>query len=385
MIAPLIRHPSTSEGDKPPRILYVDDEPRVLDSVRRELYGWIDVDCADNGKTALQFLEQKGPYHVVVADMRMPYMNGIEFLRKARFVAPHTVRIMLTGQADRDTAIGAVNEGHVHSFLTKPCPSTKLAAALTSAVNQYEIQREERVLLEETVNGAIQTLTEILSSARPVLFCRGQKLKQYVDDFLGHFPYEKPWELQMAAVLYPIGYMCLPESVSAQAFSDHRMTPKEEQMLERVPEMTAHILGYIHRLEPVAEIIRRQNDSYDVASQDHPLPPGAQILKVLADLLDLESDGMSKTEAVEIMKQREGLYAPDVLKAVDAWVQSAPPPSHFVKLHELQVGQRLAKPIVTDSGEVLAPAGLTISAFLLKRLKFLTPVGGLQEPIEIYA
>src|SRR4030042_1805929 len=93
------------------------------------------------------------PYAVIVSDLKMPGMNGIKFLSKVREMAPDSVRVMLTGFAELQTAIDAVNEGNIFRFLTKPCPPDILSRALDMGIEQYRLITAERELLEQTLKG----------------------------------------------------------------------------------------------------------------------------------------------------------------------------------------------------------------------------------------
>ena len=144
------------------KVLCVDDDMHVLNALQRNLRKQFTIDTALGGEQALALIEQQGPYAVIVADMRMPGMDGVQFLSKAQEKAPDTVRIMLTGNADQQTAIEAVNQGHVYQFLTKPCPLEMLAVALGGGAKQYEWVMAEHELLEHTLSGSVKVLTEIL-------------------------------------------------------------------------------------------------------------------------------------------------------------------------------------------------------------------------------
>jgi DNA-binding NtrC family response regulator len=135
-------------------ILFVDDEPAVLESYKRMLHREFRVDIATGGEKGLEAIQTAGPYAVVVSDMRMPGMNGAQFLAHVRSSAPDTVRMLLTGYTDLDAAIQAVNEGNIFRFLTKPCEKTILAKSLTSGLVQYRLITAERDLLENTLMGA---------------------------------------------------------------------------------------------------------------------------------------------------------------------------------------------------------------------------------------
>ena len=118
----------------PEQILLVDDERNILDGYRRSLRGEFLMDTAQSGQEALELIESKGPYAVVISDMRMPGMDGIELLRRVKSEAPETVRVMLTGNADMDTAVEAINEGSIFRFLNKPCDKERMAKTITAAL-----------------------------------------------------------------------------------------------------------------------------------------------------------------------------------------------------------------------------------------------------------
>jgi len=104
------------------KVLLVDDDVNILAAYRRVLRGKLELSVAESGKEALTILKRSDPFAVIVSDYRMPEMDGIEILARARELCPDTVRIMLTGQADMQAAIDAINQGNIFRFLTKPLP-----------------------------------------------------------------------------------------------------------------------------------------------------------------------------------------------------------------------------------------------------------------------
>ena len=128
------------------RVLLVDDEPEVLDGIRRHLARRFDIDTATSGREALKKLATGEGYAVIVADMKMPLMSGIELLREVRIASPHTVGMMLTGFGDKQTAEDAVKNGHVFHFLSKPCNSDDLGTAIAACLELFRLNRKIRDL-----------------------------------------------------------------------------------------------------------------------------------------------------------------------------------------------------------------------------------------------
>lgn len=124
------------------KVLLVDDEPRVLSALCRQLSRQFHITTAVSGRSALAFMEKSGPFAVVVSDMRMPGMDGMTFLREVKRRSPSTTRIMLTGNDDQQTASDAVNEGCVFRFHRKPCPREVLSASIEAGIEAFYAQSE---------------------------------------------------------------------------------------------------------------------------------------------------------------------------------------------------------------------------------------------------
>ena len=120
------------------KVLFVDDEISILDGYRRLLRSDFEIDTASGGNLALEMLA-KDNYAVLVADMRMPEIDGAQLLAKVALKYPSVIRIMLTGNSDMQTAVRAVNEGAVFRFLTKPCDKENLRSTINAALVQYRL------------------------------------------------------------------------------------------------------------------------------------------------------------------------------------------------------------------------------------------------------
>src|SRR5271166_2482571 len=143
-------------GGSQARVLFVDDEPLVLEGLRRSVHTEFATDLAVGSEDGLAKLKNDGPYPIVVSDMRMPGMDGVEFLATVRSISPDSVRVMLTGCSDMETAVRAVNEGQIFRFLTKPVTTETLLATLRVCVARYHSARLETEKLKITIEALEQ-------------------------------------------------------------------------------------------------------------------------------------------------------------------------------------------------------------------------------------
>ena len=117
---------------KKAKLLFVDDEERILNALRSVFRTKYNVFTASSGPEAMEFLKRFRP-HVVISDQRMPEMTGVEFLRQVNDFAPHTVRILLTGYSDLASIVGSINDGEVFRFVSKPWDNTEIQKTIGEA------------------------------------------------------------------------------------------------------------------------------------------------------------------------------------------------------------------------------------------------------------
>lgn len=137
-------------------LLIVDDEPNVIAALKRALMNEdLEILSAPGGSEALEVLSQH-PVQVVVSDEKMPFMSGSEFLSRVKNLYPHTVRLMLTGQASIEAAMRAINDGEIYRFFTKPWDDVALALAIRSAFEKHDLEAENRILLQTVRRQAVE-------------------------------------------------------------------------------------------------------------------------------------------------------------------------------------------------------------------------------------
>jgi len=372
------------------RVLLVDDEPLVLEGLKRQLRKKVDVETAAGGREGLELVERSPPFAVVVSDMRMPEMNGSQFLEQVRRRSPDSVRMILSGQAEIESTIAAVNLGQIFRFLTKPCSTEALLAALDAGVEQYRLVIGKRELLEKTLRGTVQVLTEILELTNPVAQQRAKRVERLAQDFCDAIGVPMSWELRLAAMLSQIGCITLPESVLARLYAGQSLDDEAHSVYRSHPRVAAKLLASIPRLEGVATIVASQLDELVLGEQlgESGDPTGtrldALILK-MASLLDYWLGvGASRDEAARRVLQSAPQATKPLVTAVQAIaLRSSKTDKVAVKVSGLFVGMVLDEDLMSANGMRLLPKGQEITSSILLRVQGLADSIGVAEPIRV--
>jgi response regulator RpfG family c-di-GMP phosphodiesterase len=371
------------EGERiKPTLLCVDDDPAMLAHHARTLRKEFNVHTALSGADGLATIEQGGRYPAVLVDMQMPGMDGIAFLKRAAKLSPDSAYVMLTGNIDQLTAVRAVNEGHVFRFLNKPCSAAAVLEAVNAGVVHSRALQANRLLEEKVFDGGIRLLTQVLHAADPHAAQRSQNLLAYLRTYYEALDAsnELPRDLEIAASFCFVGFAVIPSTVLRKARTGGDLTPMEERMLESAAELGGNILGFVPQMETAGMVVRYQNKSYagggyprDEVSGDA-LPFGARLLHVMIDLLRLEGEGSTRSEALLKMQARAGEYDPEILKVCQTrWRPSKHKTLERVRvpvpLAELCISDVLGKALYSVSNIFLAPEGTVISKPLMCKIR----------------
>lgn len=272
-------------------VLIIDDDANLLAAMRRQLRDRFTVKTVLGGEEAIAFLvESKEPPAVVLCDMRMGGMDGIRTLLRVRELAPDAVRLMLTGNADMQTAIDAINNGNIFRFLTKPCAPEVLEAGLMAALEQHRLITAERDLLEKTLAGSVKVLSDMLSLACPEGYSRATRIYGWVLKLVADGTIPRRWQLNLAAMLAPLGMVSLHGEILTKLHRGTALSRTERAQVERTPEVARNIIVNIPRLKGVADIVYLQNRGFDGTGFPANGPVGldipfdARLLKILNDL-----------------------------------------------------------------------------------------------------
>jgi response regulator RpfG family c-di-GMP phosphodiesterase len=367
------------------RLLCVDDEPHVLDGLQRSLRGRYDVTTVVGGRAAIERLQSES-FGVVMTDMRMPEVDGVDVLKAARDRCPDTTRVLLTGQADLTSAVAAVNDGHVFRFLIKPCPPEQLRSALDDAFAQHRLLTVEHDLLEGTLKGALKVCIDVLGLVHPQALSRGARVRRLASQIAERVGGVELWAIEVAALLADFGAITLPAETLEKLHNGSTLSVGETKQVDRLPALAAQLVGAIPRLEHVRDMLLHQRTQFDglhspvrgVAGSAIPL--GARIL-LLADEYDvLETRELSVSARLRTLEARTGRYDPQLLTVLRDIVTERPAvtddlagPVSFTTLEHAPIGMVFAEDVMGRNGLVLIGRGQEVSPVLHERIRLLDP------------
>ncbi len=322
-------------NSKDQTVLFVDDEKAILQSLNRACRntGWR-ILTATSGRSGLELLG-KEQVDLIVSDMRMPEMDGAEFLEKSKEASPESVRVLLTGFSDIASTIAAINKGKIFSYITKPWDNDELKNTLKQAmhVKLLESERQRLELLTQQQNQELQDLNagleEKVAIRTRALQLTHQKLKQSYNNSVevfasllerrsentsGHgrrvaaicqkmcnaleLDAETGEQVYFAALLHDIGKIALPDQLIDVAYE--KMTRKQQVIYEMHSKIGESTLLAIEYLNEAASYIRHHHESKDGKGfpdqlRDGEIPFGAQLIG-LASYYDELASGLYGSE-----------------------------------------------------------------------------------------
>lgn len=352
------------------KVLCVDDEPRVLEGLERNLRTRYAVLTATNGADGLDRIREHRDLAIVISDMRMPEMDGAVFLRHARTLRPNAVRILLTGHADINAAMKAVNEGQIFRFLTKPCAPNHLAAVLEEAARQYELVTAEKVLLQQTLLGCIKALVDVMSLTSPIVIGRAARLKRKVSAIARELDLDNRWQVEAAAMLSQLGSLSLPEDVARKFHAGNELAESEQQRVQDAMVAASRLIAHIPRLQPVSDILDDLYGLYETKTGSADASRSVELLRVAIDLDRLETQGQQPKSAFEIVRST-GEYPEDLLSAVGRVLDYSSQTSRTreVPPQSLEIGMILKEDLKTRRGTLIAPQGCEVTASFLEHIR----------------
>jgi response regulator RpfG family c-di-GMP phosphodiesterase len=357
------------------KVLLVDDNQNLLSAVKRQFHNKINLVTAPGGEDGLSAIQYEGPFAVVISDMQMPYMDGVEFLAKVKELSPDSIRMMLTGNANLQVAMDSVNEGNIFRFLTKPCSPEALSEAVLAGLRQYRLNQAEKELLNRTLKGAVALLTDVLSLVNPVAFSRASRIKRYVRLMAEAMKLEDAWSYELAAMLVQLGCIAMPPGLMEKISSGAELSDEERTVFGTHPGIASRLLQHIPRLGVVGAMVARQMESGDLPklsdtfSDEDKAILGGHLLKVAIAYDDQINAGKGDAEAIAYLRTDPHTYDPGIVEVLD----SVSGDQHAVKIVSLEISQLkpgmiIDQDICSKSGVLFVAKGQEVTPTLYYRL-----------------
>jgi response regulator RpfG family c-di-GMP phosphodiesterase len=423
--------------DHKPAILLVDDEEGILKALRRILRDLpAEVLSAPGGAEGLEILTQK-PVSLIISDQRMPQMTGVEFLTKSMALAPDSIRILLTGYADIDATVEALNSGAVRYYMNKPWDDDFLLSRIKESLDLFKTTAENKRLVKLTreqnrkLVSFNQTLQKKVDEQTGQIKKQHQDLKKSFMDTIRAFSTivgmrqkdvaahshrvatitkmmldglnmsEKDYQdVVVAAYLHDIGKIGLPDAIAAKAQDD--CSPHEREVLYKHPLLGQSCVYNIAGFEDIGLIIRHHHENFDGTGYPDCLvgdqiPMGARILRV-CDVFDHAShkdeypDLKALTHATAVLHRKAGsFFDPQIIKLFDK-LEIANQFYHDdsqgiigLKPEDLNEGMVVAADIRTVNGVFLLPKGAKLSIGMIGRIRKIHAVDPIIEAIRVFS
>ena len=350
-------------------ILIVDDEDSILNAFKRILADEdYEVHVANNGSDGLNKLRTaKKPYSLIISDQRMPEMNGVQFFAQAKDIFPDAVRILLTGYADSDSIIEAINKGGVHLYFTKPWHEEEILLHIKQSLSKVEILAENKRLVELIKNknkelielnktlekkaeektndlliqteklkesyhksqlildGIVKTLSKIIETRDPYTSGHEDQVAKIACRIAREMklPEEQISFIHIAATLHDIGKISVPSEILTKPSV---LSNLEREIIKTHCKVANDVLANIEFPYPVAEIIYQHHERMDGSGYPRGLK-GEQIalearIIGVADVIDAMASYRPYRPALgvdaaieEIIKYKGVTYDPAVVDA----------------------------------------------------------------------
>ncbi|HEY9099481.1 MAG TPA: HD domain-containing phosphohydrolase [Thiobacillus sp.] len=412
----------------PAKLLLVDDEPNILTSLNRLLRaeGYV-IRTAESGVQALERMAEE-PADVIISDMRMPGMNGAEFLKRARENWPDSVRLLLTGFSDAESTVSAVNEGGIHAYLHKPWDDAHLLQAVRGAVDLKNLVDERNALLEltakqnteltflnEGLEDAVRARTAELKQSATFLELGNKKLKENFHASLcvfsnlielrqgnmgGHgkrvadlarkmaqrmgLREQVVNDITVAGLLHDIGKIGWTDHMFQKPFNE-AFTIDERQLAMKHPSLAAKLLVELENMRNPALIIQHHHEHFNgrgypdsLAGLD--IPIGSRILSVADDYDELQLGSITqkrRSPEQAAMMIRDGACARYDPSVVDVFLKImgmavadvVAGPEHRVEVGQLKSKTQLSRDIIGLDGTMLLSKGYVLDEKLVLQLQ----------------
>lgn len=338
-------------------LLFVDDEPNILSALKRVFFDDdFEILTATSGKEALKMMEGQ-PVQLVISDQRMPEMSGTELLAKIREKNPEIMRVILTGFADMDAAVEAINSGQIYQFIFKPWNDEELRSVVVRALEHFDLEGENKRLLsqlkamndqlsqkvkertqlivqknvelgklnktlESSLVNTVRVFVNLLEMSRPEVSRHARRVATVATALAKELDWDEKHirDLEIASLLHDIGKIGIPESILRKAQDD--LVEGEQKILKNHPLLGQNTLGAIDSFQNVGKIVRAHHERWDGGGfpdglKGDQIPVEARLLSLCNVFDHLEQDERSPAFIAKFVSNNAGsVFDPSMVNAL---------------------------------------------------------------------
>ena len=429
--APAAEPGAVAPPDATPQLLFVDDEPSILNALKRLFRGkGYEIRIATSGAEGLSMLKEMAA-DLVISDMRMPEMDGAQFLEQVFLGWPDTKRILLTGYADASATIAAINRGKIWRYIAKPWNDEEILITVQQALAHRQLMHEnarlteltrlqneelrelnaglEQKVAERTAElrranadlhssflATVQVFSNLIELREGRLAGHARRVADLARQLAERLGLEETEQrdVLLAGLLHDIGKVGLPDRLLEKAFN--ALPPADKTEFMKHPTKGQQLLLGVPQLHEAARIIRHHHECMDGSGYPDALgglmiPLGARILAVANDYDALQSGSLAlhphtPREAQEfIVRHRGKRYDPTVVDAFLGMVTESAAGEEadlVVTVPELRPGMLLSRDLLHREGYLLLPRGRVVDAAVIANLQRLQSVE--PQPLQIF-
>jgi hypothetical protein len=245
-------------------------------------------------------------------------------------------------------------------------------------------------LLEQTLQGCIRALMDVLALVNPQLFGRAMRVKQLVCDLAATLALPHPWQVEMAAMLSQLPYVTLPAETVERLQGGQQLSTAEDEMIARLPDVVEQLLGQIPRLEIVRAMLSnayrpfRPGDYLQPEAEIQLAARGGQLIATAVNYDLLTASGMTTGEALGVLRSRPDRYDPNVVSTLAAQGQDADERTRVIEVNVMGLlpGMVLAEDMRTTTDILLMARSFEITPTFIERVRNF-PAGTVAEPVRV--
>jgi len=383
--------------EKTTDLIVVADPDKDVQAGFQRLFGeHLNIVCFSETDPALDFLKKNHGTAVVFSSFNLPGRGGTAFLRAAESIVPQATRVMLTREKSAEAIKKTLNEGHAFLYLEKPCQPTELISAMETALSHHSQLAKDRALLERTLAGSVKLLIDMLALFHPEAFRRTTTVRKQALKLARQLRMKSTWELEMAAMLSPLGEALLPKEILARYRAARSLTEQERDVLGRAPVQTRELLKNIPQLERVSDYLYLSARGYDGSGfpKDGPvgqeIPLVSRMLKLLTDLWYASPENGPDAASFEALTINKRKYDPKLLDLAKATLMDDEVPEGRKKqvaqcyIRSLRPGDILVDDALTESShELVLSRGHMLTPTTIRRLEHFHQTAGVRQPIRV--